>query len=266
MGFTVYIDESGETGIEKVRDGKKPGASPYFVLGAVVCQPTSEVFARNAITQFRAEIGKTVWKHATELDHSEKAYLSQKLGRLPVRYFALISNKATLHNYKETIASNPHKFYNKCVKYLLECICGYLSKHVNSSDEIKVVLERRNHDYDTMLRYLQTVKENPIYGPSKSLTYLNPFGISTKAKGEDDMLEIADFVAHAVYQCTNRSQSNFGIPEPRYFLEMSSRFAGNKLNKPLGTGVKCIQSLESLGLDPDIKKTLENLRVTPPSR
>ena len=146
---------------------------------------------------------------------------------------------------------------------ILECICGYLSKYVNSADDIKVVLERRNHDYDAMLRYLQAVKANPIYGPSKSFTYLNPFGISTKAKGEDDMLEIADFVAQAIYQCTNRSVSNFGIPEPWYFLEIGSRFAGNKQNKPLGSGIKCIHSLEGLGLDHDIQKTFENLRVKP---
>lgn len=264
--FTAYIDESGEPGISKIRDSlNNHGASPYFVLGAVVCQPTAEVYAKNSLERFKEDIGKTRWKHATDLTHSEKVYLGRELGRLPVRYFAVISNKKTLKGYKGQIESDAQKFYNKCLKYLLELICGYIGPHISNAEDFSVVLEKRNHDYDRMIRYLSAVKKKPIYLQSNALRNLNPFAISTRAKGEEDMVEIADFVAHAVYQLTNRSKSNFGIPEPRYFTELSSRFSGDSNNRVLGTGIKCIHDLDSLQLDLDIVQTIRKLRVKAPA-
>ena len=70
MPFSVYIDESGEAGIKKVREGAQPGASPYFVVGAAVFQSESEGLAREFIANFRREIGKDNWKHATDLKHT----------------------------------------------------------------------------------------------------------------------------------------------------------------------------------------------------
>lgn len=265
MQYTIYIDESGEAGIAKVRQGATPGASPYFVLGAAVFQPAAEIRARSVINEFKETIGKTVWKHATDLEHSEKVLLGRLLGQLPVRFFAVISNKSTLDDYKKTIKSDPQKFYNKCLLYLLERIFQYLSKYIVSDNDVSIILERRNHDYDTMLRYLQTVKNNPIYRESRALERLNPFAITTKAKGEDELLEIADFVSHAVYQLANKTDKNFNIPEFRYFQELSSRFAGDQKFNVLGVGLKCIHSLEQLKLDTDIGTLLRATKCKPPT-
>lgn len=265
MDFTVYIDESGDTGIAKVRTENSTGSSPYFVLGAVVCQPTAEIHAKNSLAEFKSTIGKSSWKHATELGHPEKVLLSREMGRMTQRYFSVVSNKNTLAEYKDTIAANPHKFYNKCVKYLLENVCQYLGRHLKSDGTLRVVLEERNHDYDGMIRYLTKVKENPIYPQSKNLSVLNPYSIVTRKKGSEDMLEFADFVAHAVYQCTNRSQGNYGIPEPRYFSEMSSRFAGDKSGRALNVGLKCLHSVEQLQLEPEVQELFVNTRVCSPA-
>lgn len=266
MSFTVYIDESGDAGISKVRTKESPGASPYFVLGAVVCQPTAEIHAKNILADFKTTIGKSSWKHATELNHSEKVLLAREMGRLTQRYFAVVSNKKTLAEYKDAISSDPHKFYNKCVKYLLENVCQYLSGHLESGEDLNVVLEERNHDYDAMLRYLSRVKETPYYSQSKALCFLNPYSIVTRKKGEEDMLEFADFVAHAVYQCTNRSQGNYGIPEPRYFSEMSSRFAGDKEGRAVNVGLKCLHTVEQLQLEAEIQQLFLNTRVQLPAQ
>ncbi|KJS40441.1 MAG: hypothetical protein VR71_23125, partial [Roseovarius sp. BRH_c41] len=103
MKYTIFIDESGEAGIANVRQESKPGASPYFVLGAAVLQPASQIQARKVLYDFKNTIKKSAWKHATDLNHTEKVYLARLLGKLPVRYFAVISNKATLNDYKDTI-------------------------------------------------------------------------------------------------------------------------------------------------------------------
>lgn len=264
MPFTVFIDESGETGIQKVRGPDTQGASPYFVLGAVVTQRASYLQARQMMRDFREKISKEKWKHATDLSHPDKVLFARSIGALNVRCFAAISRKSTLEDYKEEIEGNSQKFYNKCLCYLLERVCSYLTKFGVSEEELSVVLEHRNHDYDTLIRYLQKVRDRPIYQESKSLRVLNPFSIVTLKKGEDDCLELADFVAHAVYQCVNKTQSNHGIPEPRYFLELSRRFAGDSNGRVIGAGLKCIHSLDQLRLEPEIRSAFLDARVEPP--
>ena len=265
LKFNVYIDESGEAGIGKVRSNTSGGASPYFVMAAVVCQPTAEVLAKNVFQDARDIIGKKRWKHATDLGHRQKVYLAKELNRLPVRFFAVISRKETLGDYGSEIKHDPHKFYNKCAQYLLENICLYLGPHLESDDDLNVYFEQMNHDYDAMRRFLGKVKENPIYSQSKSLKSLNPFGISTLKKGESEVMEIADFVAHSLYQCVNLSEKNFQITEPRYFSELSSRFAGDKQGNPIGTGLKFVHNLGSMELEAEIEELFRGTRVALPS-
>lgn len=265
MPFRIYIDESGETGITKVRSETTQGASPYFVVGAAVFQPASEINAKKVLEEFKASIPKKKWRHATELDHPEKVYLAREASKLHARYFAVISRKQTLGAYKDQIDDDPQKFYNKCVQYLLEIVCAYLLRVGATDSDISVVLERRNHDYDAMLRFLQKVKDNPIYDPSKALKVLNVFSITTAAKGENILLEYADFISHAVFQLTNKTPKNYGIPETSYFREMQSRFAAGPNGEILGYGIKCIHQLEELALDPEVEQLLRTARgQTPP--
>ena len=266
MPFTVYIDESGEAGIAKFRDGDKPGASKYFVLGAMVAQPASQILARKRFEQFRAALAKEKWRHATELNHQSKVFIAREMSKLHVRYFAVISNKATLGNYKGFINSDAQKYYNKCLMYLLENVCSYLIRFGVKEDDLSVVLEARNHDYDAMLRYIQKVRERPLYPQSRSLRTLNPFAISTLRKGEDNCLEIADFVSHAVYQCVNKTPSNFNIPETRYFREISPRFACDENGLIGGIGLKYIHDIDMLELDDDVRHLFINSRAQLPQR
>ena len=266
MTFTVFVDESGEAGILKVRDKERPGASQYFVLGAMVAQNAAQVHARKILNDVKNRISKKKWKHATELDHSSKVFLAREMSCLHVRYFAVISNKFTLGQYKDFIESDPQKFYNKCLSYLLERVCLYLSQFGVGEADVNVVLEERNHNYDSMLRYLGKLRENPIYEQSKSLRLLNPFSIVSKKKGEEDCLEMADFVAHAVYQCANKTPANYYIPEPRYFKEISTRFAGDASGRVLGVGLKCIHDLSSLELDEDIVALFRQTRAQLPRK
>jgi len=265
MPYQVYIDESGDSGVNRIRSDSNPGASPYFVLAAVVVEPAGAVRAKRVVEQVRTRIGKKSWKHATELDHPATVFFCRQVAKLPIRCFATISNKATLGSYKDIIGGKPDYFYNKCLKYLLEIVCSYLSPHIGSPDDLLVILEQRNHDYDALIRYLQKVKETPNHIKAQALSTLNPFGITTRRKGEDPILEVADLVAHAVFQCTNKSKANYMIPEDRYFRELESRFAGDDMGKVLDTGLKCIHTLKQLELDPGIEGLFNQARAKPAS-
>lgn len=265
MKCSVFIDESGDLGIKTVRSDGKPGASPYFVMAAAVMPQATAIHARKLLDDVEAAIPKT-WAHATDLNHSQTVFFARSASRINARYFAVVSRKATLGDYADEIEWNPHKFYNKCAHYLLERVGKYLSISGYDSQEPDVIFEDRNHNFDTLIRYIGKIKENPGHENALYLRHFNPFGFVTREKKEERLLKFADLASYSVYQCVNKTPSNFEIPEPRYLQELSSRFGCDGKGVILGTGIKCIHSLESLALDADIGRTLQSLRATPPHK
>jgi hypothetical protein len=264
MTCTVFIDESGDTGITKIRDQNSGGSSPFFCLGAVVMRRATQIETRKLLDQLQEDFRKTKrWKHATDLNHAQKVHFAKTLAAKRLRFYGLISNKSTLEEYKSQIDWDPHKFYNKCITYLLELVGADLIKFSNEFLEPQIVVEQRNHNYDTLRRYIVKVKENPIYPESKYLSAINPFGLIAKSKDEEDLLRVADFVAHSLYSCVNKTPDNFGHTEPRYWNELSSRFATDNNGKVLGSGIKCIHSLEQVDLDADVAELISQARGKP---
>ena len=263
MRCSVFIDESGDLGIRTVRDDGKPGASPYFVMAAAVMPHATAIHARKILKEIDAEITKK-WGHATDLNHSQTVYFARKTASINARFFAVISRKATLGDYANDIGWDPHKFYNKCAHYLLECVGKYLSMTGHDQEEPDVVFEDRNHNFDTLIRYIGKIKENPLHENAKYVKVFNPFAFVTREKREEDLLKFADLAAYSVYQCVNKIDANFRIPEPRYLLEISRRFGCDSNGLILGTGIKCIHNLEQLDLDDDIRAMFVKLRAVPP--
>ncbi len=126
-----------------------------------------------------------------------------------------------------------------------------------------VCFERRNHDYDAMRRYIGKIKETPMHTEAQYLRVFNPFAITARSKDEEPLLKYADLAAHAAYQCVNRAKSNFQIPEPRYLEELAIRFGADEKGNILGTGLKCIHSIQQLELDDDISRKLSGLKAYP---
>jgi hypothetical protein len=263
MKCSVFIDESGDLGIKTVRSDGSPGASPYFVMAAAVMPNATAVHARKVLKEIEGKIPKQ-WSHATDLNHSQTVFFAREAAKINARYFAVISRKATLGEYATTIDWDPHKFYNKCAHYLLECVGKYLRISGFDREEPDVVFEDRNHNFDTLIRYIGKVKENPQHENATYLAHFNPFGFVTREKKDEDLLKYADLAAHATYQCVNKIEKNFHIPEPRYLSEISSRFGCDAKGIILGTGIKCIQGLDALQLDDDIKRLFSSLRAAPP--
>jgi hypothetical protein len=263
MGCTVFIDESGDTGIRKVRADGRPGASEYFVLAAAVMPNATQIVARKLLEELEQTIGKT-WRHATDLNHSQTVFLCRSVSKkLNLRFFAVVSRKATLGEYANEISWNPHMFYNKCAHYLLECVGGYLKAKGMFSDDPDVIFEGRNHDFDALRRYVGKIKKTPHHTRAQNLQCFNPFGFVERAKHEELLLKYADLAAHAVYQCVNKTPANFGIPEPRYLSELESRFGADEYGKILGNGLKCIHTLDQVIDEKEIKDLWQKMRAKP---
>ncbi len=258
----VFIDESGEAGISKVRTDTSHGASPYFVLAATVMPKAVRIQAERTLDAVEAAIPKK-WSHATDLTHSQTVFRSREAAKVNLRFFAVISNKGTLGAYSERIEKDPDKFYNKCAVYLLERVGKYLLAKGMADEPPEVCFERRNHDYDAMRRYIGKIKENPHHRDASFLKIFNPFAIVARAKDEEKLLKYADLAAHAAYQCSNKTLSNHFIPEPRYLEELSSRFGADHRGRIIGTSIKCIHSLADLALDKDVEAKISQLRALP---
>lgn len=262
MKCFVFVDESGDLGIKKVRTDDSLGASPYFVIAAAVMPAAAKMTAQKLLAEVENSIPKS-WKHATDLNHMQTVYFCRKAVSLNIRFFAVISHKATLAEYAKEIEWDPHKFYNKCSKYLLECVGKYMAMNGFTSEYPDVVFEDRNHNFDTLIRYVQKIKETPFHTNASYVKYFNPMAFVSRAKHEEPLLKFADLAAHSVYQCVNKIEKNFGITEPRYLEEISSRFGCDEKGIVLETGLKCIHSLDDLKLDPEIYDKFRKLRATP---
>lgn len=265
MACTVFIDESGDTGIRRVRNDYEPGASPYFVMAAAVIPDATQIVAKSLLSEVRAKIPKKFF-HSTDLNHSQTVYFARQAARLNIRCFAVVSRKDTLGDYADGIGWEPHKFYNKCAQYLLEKVGKYLASKGAMYKEPRVVFEARNHDYDAMRRFMQKIKQTPMHPDANYIGIFNPFGFVSKSKAEEPLLVFADLVSHSVYQCVNKTEKNFSIPEPRYFNELSKRFGADERGVILGNGIKCIHNLESLKLDTEIASIWSLARALPLKR
>lgn len=263
MDVTVFIDESGETGISKVRTDGSPGASPYFVMAAAVIPSAAQVHARKVLSELKADFDGKDWAHATDLTHWRTKHLCKRISEINMRLFAVVSNKATLGGYADAIDWEPHRFYNKCAHYLLERVGRYFDGKGLFGCDPKVVFEQRNHDFDALRRYIGKIKDKPIHPDAHYLRCFNPFAISVKAKNEEDLLKVADVTANAVYQCVNLTKSNFGIPETSYLQLLQPRFGADERGRVLGEGLKCIHSVESVEALPEISALWKGMKAKP---
>lgn len=262
MSFTVYIDESGDTGIKTIRDDGSPGSTPFFVLAAVVMPSATTIHARKLLCDLEHAIGKS-WRHATDLNHSQTTFFARSSSNLNMRCFAVISRKETLAEYGSKIDWDAHRFYNRCVHYLLECIGAYFGAKGISSPDPDVIFEGRNHNFDALRRYIGKIKDTPHHTRAQNLRCFNPFGFVERAKNEEFLLKFADLTAYSVFRCVNKTPKNFDIPEPRYLTELQRVFGADQAGKVLGHGIKCIHSIEDMKLDDDIDRVWRGMRAAP---
>lgn len=263
MACKIFIDESGEAGISKIRSETSGGASPYFVLAAAVMPSAAAIHASSVLKDVNKRFSPKKWGHATDLNHSQTVYWARNSTQVNLRFFAVVSNKSTLGDYAKLIENSPDKFYNKCAVYLLERVGKYLSAKGLATETPDIIFERRNHDYDALRRYIGKIKDNPLHEDARYLSIFNPFAIVARGKDEDPLLKYADIAAYSVYQCVNKAPTNYGIPEPRYLDELSKKFGADENGNILGAGIKCIHSLDQLMLDDEIKSQLLKMRARP---
>lgn len=240
--LTLFVDESGDEGIHNVRSAvNQNGASPWFFFGAFLLSSENTRAAQAALRECRERITRDI--HFSSLTHEKKVFCCKKFSELPITIFGLISDKSGLDrgNYRSTL--DHQKFYNKNAKYLLEKVGKFCE--LNNCIVDQIIFEKKNgHNYDQMRNFIRSVRDNPIYTPSRNLIHLNISKLREKTKAEEPLLKIADAISNSLFSsCT---PNIYDLTEHRYIKEMKSKFFCSDTGQILDYGLKIVPSLNAL--------------------
>ncbi len=260
--YTFYIDESGETGIKKVRDGDKPGASPYLTLGGVLIKDQ----AANQINTRLKEISSTLgvdFLHCNKLSHRSKVYYARTISSEDIMCFGLISYKSTLGDYRDRIDGDSTMFFNKCAMYLLERVGAFMIEKGIPTGNVSVIFEDGHFEYAPFRSFVKACQNQPFNKNAKALSRLEVSKITAAPKTTEPLLQIADLIANGLFNCVNKSENNYYIPETRYIRELRRRFYHHPVTKNIvGHGIKPVHALRDLNLDGEISTFFSTLKAS----
>jgi len=255
--YTLYVDESGDAGIGKIRGEGNGGACPYMTLGAVLVPD----HMRDDLCKTLENIATTFGKedlHCSNLGHEQKVYFSYAMAKERILLFGMISFKETLKEYKGAIGGDSKLFYNKCAQYLLECVGEFMRTNKIPSEDLSVCFEEGNFDYRKMRGLIAKCQEKPVFPKSKELKFLDVNKITARPKKEEPLLQVADLVAHALFRCVD---GKYDVVETRYLEELHKRFYCDVKTKRIeGAGLKSVHLLSKLELVPYVYEVIDGLR------
>lgn len=262
--YTLYIDESGDPNTQKIRTADTSGATPYMVLGGVMVKDEQ----KNDIKLKLEDVQKLFQKenlHCTNLNHFQKRYYAKCIADLDVKLFGVISRKSTLGSYNSEIGTEFWRYYHKCLQYLLEIFGSYLISQGIEKDDVSICVEASNSFRLSKFRnYVNSCHFYPLYTQTQSLKKIKTTRITDQKKKDEPLLQLADLLAHSLFQCVDERKSNYGIKETSYIEDMKNRFHCSQSNEVLGFGLKPIHNINDLQLCDKTSGFLCNLAVSEP--
>ncbi|PCJ99468.1 MAG: hypothetical protein COA45_05380 [Zetaproteobacteria bacterium] len=251
MTYTIYIDESGDDGIRKIRQADDTrGATPWFTLGAFMIKDSDYTQIADTITSCELEINKKSL-HFKSLSHRQRIYVCTQFCALPIICFGTICNKETLtkKDYGARIqGKNDSKlFYNKNAHYLLEKVGKFLNQYNIPLESHKIIFEHKDGvEYGWMKKYIRQISLNPHEGDARFLKNINIASITSKKKGEEPLLKISDTIASSLFQCCENKV--LGVRETSYLEKLRHKFPADTNGRILDYGIKPINNINDLNL------------------
>lgn len=232
--FVAYIDEAGDEGFGKLAGPSSGGQSHWLSIGALIVSDENDrevaAWRNEIISQFPQK--RTRDLHFRYLNHSQRIAACRLLSKKPVGISVVCSNKITITNHpKKDFFKVKGHLYNYLVRFLLERVTGACARAArrdshNASAALRVIFSRRGGtDYHSMKDYLLLMRDGREVMPSQaSINWgvLDPNDISVVNHAQSAGLQLADVVTSATANALEPDA--YGNPEPRYALELRSRF------------------------------------------
>lgn len=215
-GYVAYIDEAGDPGLKRVRPIDENGASEWLVLSAVVMRASREPHVVTWVQDIIAELGITQRNdlHYRTLSPTRKVAAGNRIATLPLRAFAICSNKKNMRGYRNPRAEkipSQQWFYNWCIRLLLERVTAFCAdRTVADYGERKLIKiefsERGGHRYSQTAAYQYYLRQQQQGGrvylkKREPVTSMLDWDLMEAFPHEERAgLQLADFVASGFYQ------------------------------------------------------------------
>lgn len=219
--YVAYIDEAGDPHLTKVRPIDENGGTEWIMLSAVVIRAKWEPEVASWINKIRDDLGldKKGAIHYRNLSPARRLAAAKIVAELPLRAFAICSNKKNMRGYRNSKAekiSSQEWFYNWCVRLLLERVTAFCegrrSKDFPDVGNCKIKIEfsrRGGHRYSQTNAYTLYLRHQEKAGS----LYLTKRQIITDLLDTQIMehhphwsrpgLQLADIIASGFYSATN---------------------------------------------------------------
>lgn len=225
MSYIFFVDESGnvtqESGISD-----EVGPSRYMSMGGFLVHESDLKSVGELLDELRDRFRKKKNLHATELSHVQKIHLIRELNGIEPKLFGVVSDKSTLRGFKKKSEGSPQDYYNRTALYVLSLLGRYLRSQNIDGKNVRIIFERRDHDYRRLQNYVRRVKQTPDGDEVDGIEEITPSRISSAPKEEHHQFAVPDLVAHSIFSAFDRNRNNFKITEPRYLDEMMGSFLG----------------------------------------
>jgi hypothetical protein len=220
--YIAFIDEAGDPGIERVRPTDDVGGTEWFVMGCTLIEAHDE---SQPVEWARSILADSATRrpaiHFRDLREWQKPLACQALAKLPVRLFAVCSNKKNMRQHKNKRAAaksfeqfDKQYFFNFCARVILERVTDFVLRdsiaRYGEPRLVKVIFSRRDgHSYNHMFAYNELLSRQSRAGTTwlgkRTVRWevMNYNLLSVEAPASNAGLQLADIVASSFYQAVD---------------------------------------------------------------
>lgn len=238
-GFVAYIDEAGDTGLNRVRPIDPTGGTEWLCVSAVVVSAANEPLVSEWVRGIRSDIDvrQRPDLHFRKLSPTRKLTVSQRVAELPIRCFVVASNKKNVRQYRNPRAEKAGAdqwFYNWIVRLLIERVTDFCERRSlldgNEIKKVKFVFSKRGgHRYSQTQAYHWLIKSqsrNSNMVLNKRMPKWRTMDerlVSAQLHEDVAGLQLADVVASAFYTAADNLDT--GPCDPTYATALHPRMA-----------------------------------------
>jgi len=273
VGYVAYIDEAGDDGLQRVRPDGPNAASEWMVLSCVLVKAEREQevlpWLKDLMTSFNQH--QMTHLHFRQLKDDKRAIACQALASLPVRLFAVVTNKRNMVKYKNLSAEKAKInvtawFYVWLIRILVERVSDYCARKTERDHgEVRHIrfefASRGGVKIGDVARYLAYLKDQDEFGLLYN-TYWKPAWnvmdfaqIYTFPAKERAGLQFADCVASAFYSALETTAE--GGVKPDFAKMLAPRMARSRKDRIYDFGLKVWPNYAPTVIKPNQKEILE---------
>jgi hypothetical protein len=261
--FVAYIDESGDTGLERVKKPEHPnGATEWLVLSALVVKIEHDTKMVSWVKDVQSEFtSKRQDLHFNKLLDFKKRLVCSALAKKDCKAFVVMSNKKNIERYRNPKLDPANKswIYWFLARLLLERVTDYCHAKTpterRGKDKLRVIFSRRGgliyQDFADYLWKLYWQRDsNELVLNLRQITWsvIDHNEVFVYDHSRFAGLQLADVVAAAFFQAVEQHRGEVVACDPSSakLLKPIMHFKG--FGWYLGVGLKAMPSLHEMNL------------------